>query len=141
MGDEPGRDEAIQRRDFFKLVGGAAAVTTLSGLGACAPTAEGPAVVEVPLESVPVGGRLRILYGELPVEIVRSADGVIARSLWCTHSGCEVKWVEGDQIYFCACHDGKFDAEGNVIAGPPPRPLGLIPITATESAILVGATA
>jgi Rieske Fe-S protein len=98
-------------------------------------------VVSVPLDSIPVGGRLRILYGELPVELIRGVDGVEARSLWCTHSGCEVKWKEDQQIYFCACHDGKFDSRGEVVAGPPPRPLGQIPITVTDSSILVGESA
>jgi len=141
MGDEQGRDRTIQRRSFLKLAGGAAAVTAFGGLSGCGPTGEGPGVVEVSLESVPVGGRLRILYGEMPVELIRSTDGVEARSLWCTHTGCEVKWQEDRQIYFCACHEGKYDAQGQVIAGPPPRALTPIPITVTETAILVGESA
>lgn len=142
MGDEQERDRTIRRRSFLRMAGGAAAVTAFGGLGACAPAQEGPAVVEVPLESIPVGGRLRIIYGEMPVEIIRDADGgVMARSLWCTHSGCEVKWQEDRQIYFCACHDAEFDEQGKVIAGPPPRPLGQIPVAVTDTAIRVGDSA
>ncbi|MFC2026231.1 ubiquinol-cytochrome c reductase iron-sulfur subunit [Chloroflexota bacterium] len=41
----------------------------------------------------------------------------------CTHLSCRVTWEEGDQIYFCPCHDGIFDKDGKVVAGPPPRPM------------------
>ncbi|MCC7439915.1 MAG: Rieske (2Fe-2S) protein [Armatimonadetes bacterium] len=51
-------------------------------------------------------------------------DGTIrAISLRCTHTGCPVHWVDASREFHCACHGGRFDAEGRVIAGPPPRPL------------------
>ncbi len=50
-------------------------------------------------------------------------DEVIAVSAGCTHLGCIVTWDEESKIFKCPCHDGRFDAEGKVISGPPPRPL------------------
>ena len=50
-------------------------------------------------------------------------DEVIAISAGCTHLGCIVTWDEDKNIFQCPCHDGRFDADGNVIAGPPPAPL------------------
>lgn len=41
----------------------------------------------------------------------------------CTHEGCTVQYVPGDSLIWCACHNGRFDLEGRVISGPPPRPL------------------
>jgi menaquinol-cytochrome c reductase iron-sulfur subunit len=41
----------------------------------------------------------------------------------CTHLGCRVTWHPDLQHYISPCHDGHFDATGNVISGPPPRPL------------------
>ena len=41
----------------------------------------------------------------------------------CTHLGCRVRWVSGQEEFFCPCHDGVFDIDGNVVSGPPPRPL------------------
>lgn len=137
MTDERFEDLIIRRRNFLRLAGSAAAATALGGLAGCAPATEGPVVVEVPLDSVPMGGRLQILVGEMPVELLRGPDGVEARSLWCTHTGCTVKWLEDRQIYFCACHDGEYDADGKVVSGPPPRPLGRLPVTVTESTILM----
>lgn len=137
MADEQTK-KTIERRSFLRLAGGAAAVTALSGLTACAEGAEAPAYAEVPIDSIPEGGRLRVLVGEMPVELTRGPDGVEARSLWCTHSGCEVKWQEDRQIYSCACHEGEFDAEGVVIGGPPPRPLTALPVSVGETTVRVG---
>jgi Rieske Fe-S protein len=50
-------------------------------------------------------------------------DEVIAISAGCTHLGCIVTWDEDQKIFKCPCHDGRYDAEGRVIAGPPPKPL------------------
>jgi Rieske Fe-S protein len=46
-----------------------------------------------------------------------------AMSNICTHLGCHVRWIEDQQKFFCPCHNGQFDIKGQVIAGPPPRPL------------------
>ena len=46
-----------------------------------------------------------------------------ALSAKCTHEGCTVQYVPGDGVIWCACHNGRFDLEGRVLAGPPPRPL------------------
>ena len=51
-------------------------------------------------------------------------DGSLrAISLRCTHTGCPVRWVDASREFHCSCHGGRFDADGKVIAGPPPRPL------------------
>jgi Rieske Fe-S protein len=34
-----------------------------------------------------------------------------------------VQYVPGDGIVWCACHNGRFDLDGRVLSGPPPRPL------------------
>lgn len=41
----------------------------------------------------------------------------------CTHLGCRVSWQPDLQHYISPCHDGHFDITGNVLSGPPPRPL------------------
>ena len=41
----------------------------------------------------------------------------------CTHLGCTVNWSDTDQVYLCPCHDAKFGRKGEVLDGPPPRPL------------------
>ena len=41
----------------------------------------------------------------------------------CTHLACRVSWHTDQQHYISPCHDGHFDVIGNVLSGPPPRPL------------------
>jgi menaquinol-cytochrome c reductase iron-sulfur subunit len=47
----------------------------------------------------------------------------VALSNVCTHLGCRVRWLADKNSFFCPCHNGQFDKDGNVLGGPPPRPL------------------
>jgi len=47
----------------------------------------------------------------------------IAMSNICTHLGCRVRWVTEQDRFFCPCHNAVFDKEGEVVSGPPPRPM------------------
>ncbi|OGQ05805.1 MAG: hypothetical protein A2W61_05580 [Deltaproteobacteria bacterium RIFCSPLOWO2_01_44_7] len=41
----------------------------------------------------------------------------------CTHLGCPYRWDEAKEKFLCPCHAAVFDVDGQVISGPPPRPL------------------
>ena len=45
----------------------------------------------------------------------------------CTHLGCPYNWNENKREFFCPCHNGVFSMEGEVLSGPPPRPLDRYP--------------
>jgi menaquinol-cytochrome c reductase iron-sulfur subunit len=47
----------------------------------------------------------------------------VAMSNICSHLGCRVRWISDQGEFFCPCHNGVFDRQGNVVSGPPPRPL------------------
>jgi Rieske Fe-S protein len=47
------------------------------------------------------------------------ADDFIALSSTCPHLGCQVRWEEQNNRFFCPCHNGIFDPTGRAIAGPP----------------------
>jgi len=53
----------------------------------------------------------------------QSEEDVRVFSNVCTHLSCRVTWKEDENAFICPCHDASFDIEGNVIHGPPPRPL------------------
>jgi menaquinol-cytochrome c reductase iron-sulfur subunit len=55
--------------------------------------------------------------------LTTDARTYIAMSNICTHLGCRVRWITDQDKFFCPCHNGEFDMEGDVISGPPPRPL------------------
>ncbi len=56
--------------------------------------------------------------------VFEDTDGELhALDAKCTHEGCTVRYQPGNAIIWCACHNGRFDLKGRVLAGPPPRPL------------------
>ncbi|MBT4637760.1 MAG: Rieske 2Fe-2S domain-containing protein [Deltaproteobacteria bacterium] len=52
-----------------------------------------------------------------------ASENIVVFNSTCTHLGCTVHWDESKERFLCACHGGAFDRDGNVTAGPPPRPL------------------
>lgn len=55
--------------------------------------------------------------------LVRNENGYRVLSAICTHLGCKIKWESYRNRFYCACHQGIFSADGEVIGGPPPRRL------------------
>jgi len=39
----------------------------------------------------------------------------------CPHLGCSVRWENDRNQFICPCHAGSFSADGERLAGPPPR--------------------
>jgi Rieske Fe-S protein len=56
---------------------------------------------------------------------VRLEGGFLAISSICTHLHCIVNWNAVTQRFECPCHGAKFNQDGEVLEGPPPRPLDL----------------
>jgi Rieske Fe-S protein len=57
------------------------------------------------------------------VFIDKQGDQLTAMSATCSHLGCHVKWEASANHFKCPCHGGVYDRTGNVVSGPPPRPL------------------
>lgn len=63
-------------------------------------------------------------FGSKPGLLILGTDGTLrAFSAVCTHLDCTVKYQPELQKILCACHNGLYDLNGQVISGPPPRPL------------------
>lgn len=63
-------------------------------------------------------------FGSRPGLLIRTSDGELrAFNAICTHLECTVQYKSDSSQIWCPCHDGIFDLGGNVISGPPPRPL------------------
>ena len=61
----------------------------------------------------------------------------IALSNVCTHLGCRVRWITDQSEFFCPCHNGVFDKNGNVVSGPPPRPLDRYEVSVENDQLLI----
>ena len=62
-------------------------------------------------------------YGVYVLRETEDENDILVLSNICTHLSCRVTWKEELQAYPCPCHDAKFDIQGKLINGPPPRPL------------------
>jgi Rieske Fe-S protein len=139
-------DRELSRRDFIKataasiggLIGAVIALPTIAYLLSPALRAEEDtdSIDLGPLENYPVGmptrfesvrtqvngwERTAITYGLFVLRT--SGTDVRVFSDICTHLGCRVSWHPDQRHYISPCHNGHFDIVGNVVSGPPPRPL------------------
>ena len=80
-------------------------------------------VLRVPLAEIPETGRLERDHGRVAVELRRVDGEVRARSMFCSHQFCRVKWIPEENHYLCPCDDGLFAADGSVKYGRAKRPL------------------
>jgi ubiquinol-cytochrome c reductase iron-sulfur subunit len=56
----------------------------------------------------------------------------------CTHLGCIPAYVADVHEFHCACHGGQFDANGEVLKTPPPRPLDIPPFKIEGTKLVLG---
>jgi len=76
--------------------------------------------------ALPPGSGKLVMYGPIPALLIRmpEPDGRLkAFVATCTHLDCTVSYQPDQNRIFCACHEGCFDLDGQVLSGPPPRPL------------------
>lgn len=136
-----GRDDEahVTRREFcnFLFLTSSALVASTAGFA-------GKAVYDASQESqlapVQIEGAKGLLPGSAlnfhyPHEndtaiLIRTKDGEYhAFGQKCTHLTCPVYYAKEHDRLECPCHEGGFDARtGNVLYGPPPRPLDRVEI-------------
>jgi len=63
-------------------------------------------------------------FGADPVILVRLSETEYrAFAGTCTHLDCIVEFQKDKQRIWCNCHNGEYNLHGQVVAGPPPKPL------------------
>src|SRR5262249_15275517 len=70
----------------------------------------------------------------------RAADGIVAYSAICTHTGCDAwDWQPASATVKCPCHFSEFDlrASARVLNGPAPRRLPALPVKIADGLPLV----
>jgi menaquinol-cytochrome c reductase iron-sulfur subunit len=67
-----------------------------------------------------------------------SPDVYIAISTRCAHLGCPVRFVQAASTFICPCHGGVYDFEGQVIGGPPVRPLDRFQTRVVDGQVEIG---
>jgi len=88
---------------------------------------------------IPLGEAKEIVFNNVPAVIMnRPGKGLIAVSRVCTHLGCLVQYDKANKRLLCPCHAGVYDLEGNIVSGPPPRPLPKLPLRVEGETIVIG---
>jgi cytochrome b6-f complex iron-sulfur subunit len=134
-----------QRRNFlFIMLGGLGALLAAAAgwplfrfLSPIAAT--GGSQVAIPRSEVVSGKAHFFDYHGKPAVVLQPAAGkFIALSAICTHLGCVVAWKEQDNEFECPCHGGRFSPEGQVLGGPPPKPLESIAVVLDGDQLKIG---
>ena len=79
----------------------------------------------------------KVAVGGRPVSVLRTDKGFRAMSAICTHLGCIVHWNESKKTFDCPCHAASFDSAGQVVAGPPPKPLAQYGVSEVQGEVIV----
>ena len=135
-GREPAGSSPASRRQALALLGAG-----LPGVGARlrAPGSRPTGGCASRLASLDPAGRVEIEYAGEPAEVVRTASGVVARSLLCSHFGCRVQWEAAEGALPLPLPRGRSSTgEGRLLGGPPTRPLRALPVEVSGQDILVG---
>ncbi|CAN5661164.1 Rieske (2Fe-2S) protein [soil metagenome] len=137
-------EEEVTRREFARYLVLGAGTLAAANVGIAAWTQlrsinRGEPRAITPLADVGVGMPYLFRYPEAddPAILVRlSETEVVAFSQKCTHLGCVVYYEPDNERWHCPCHEGNFEARtGNVISGPPTRPLGRIDLEIRDGVI------
>lgn len=85
----------------------------------------GERVIRVgPLDALPVGQAQLVRRGREPLFVIRSGEeSLVGLAGVCTHLHCVLQWDDEQEQLQCPCHEGAFDANGNVLKGPAARGL------------------
>jgi Rieske Fe-S protein len=150
----------LSRRDFMGIATGT--IAALIGVGMAIPAIAyimGPALQRIKEDEwIRLGSASKVELGtptlfKVKVErqtgwivdtreisiYVLTEDGrnYVAMSNICTHLGCRVRWITDDRLFFCPCHNAVFDKDGEVVTGPPPRPLDQYEIKVEDDQLYV----
>jgi len=136
----------MNRRRFLKSLLAALGTTLLAAfiyplvrfLAPPSGEAEGKKVV-IKRSEIPAGSAKDIVVNSIPSIIINTPDkGFIVLSKICTHLGCLVEYDKIKSRLLCPCHAGVYSLDGNVVSGPPPKPLRKFPVKVEGEEILIG---
>jgi len=98
-------------------------------------------VVAAQASRVAPNSGLLFKFGSKPGLLIRTPEGELqAFSAICTHLDCTVQYKPDTSQIWCACHNGLYDLGGNVVSGPPPRPLDRLAVNQRGDDVVVSRT-
>ena len=134
----------ITRRQFFYMLGNGSILVALGGTGIFTYQYLSPNVLFEPPTAFKAGKPSNFSLDSWTfiearkLFVVHDKKGFFAISAVCTHLGCTVRWIEGENQFHCPCHGSFFTNDGKVKGGPAPRPLDCFAMSiATDGELIV----
>lgn len=81
---------------------------------------------------------IETLNKSLKIFLVKTESSLVALSPVCTHLGCFVNYDRDSMEFICPCHGGRYNINGEVVAGPPKEPLHRLPVKIENKKVYVG---
>lgn len=81
---------------------------------------------------------IETLNKSFKIFLVKKEDSLLALSPVCTHLGCLVNYDRDSMEFICPCHGGRYNINGEVVAGPPKEPLHRLPVKIENKKVYVG---
>jgi Rieske Fe-S protein len=141
-------DALVTRRDYLRILvtvsGGLVLGAGGVALGVFRRHGSGSTPPVKVADSIPAGEAVAFRYpgeDDRAIAIRLTTGELVGYSAVCTHLSCAVLWRAEEGELHCPCHDGVFDPRtGEVVAGPPPRPLPRVVLEMTSDGVFAVGT-
>jgi cytochrome b6-f complex iron-sulfur subunit len=87
-------------------------------------------------EVPPNSGKIVVFNGQ-KLLITNVGGEFKAISAICTHLQCIVQWKKDEQLVWCACHNAKYNTDGEKLSGPQPAGLGKFVIKIQDDNLVI----
>lgn len=107
--------------------------------GAASPSASATGKVITSVADVPVGGAVLVKSSPTPYVVGQESAGkVTCHVAICTHEGCKLNEISGENAV-CPCHGSTFNVfTGAVDRGPATKPLPSVPVSVSGGNVVGG---
>jgi Rieske Fe-S protein len=96
-----------------------------------------PRVITI-VQGIGEAGKTTVYVRQGSTDLGEDPDSYVAISTRCAHLGCPVRFVQAAGNFICPCHGGVYGFQGEVIGGPPVRPLDRFQTRVVKDIVEIG---
>jgi len=96
-----------------------------------------PRVITI-VQGIGEAGKTTVYVRQGSADLGEDPSSYVAITTRCAHLGCPVRFVQAAGNFICPCHGGVYGFQGEVIGGPPVRPLDRFQTRVTDDLVEIG---
>ena len=96
-----------------------------------------PRVITI-VQGIGEAGKSTVYVRQGSTDLGEDPNSYVAISTRCAHLGCPVRFVQAAGNFICPCHGGVYGFQGEVIGGPPVRPLDRFQTRVVKDVVEIG---